>query len=139
MSLSAKREALARIHGRYQRAGRPHQTRILDEGGTIHQETRLFDSATGRTESMRSKEDAHDYRYFPDPDLPPLVVTAAWIEAERAAMPELPAARQARFQSAFGLSEYDANLLVRLIPGGADYFGAWFANAAPTTRNMQVN
>ena len=115
------------------------QTRILDEGGTIHQETRLFDSATGRTESMRSKEDAHDYRYFPDPDLPPLVVTAAWIEAERAAMPELPAARQARFQSVFGLSEYDANLLVRLIPGGADYFEATVtAGASPKSASNWI-
>lgn len=98
------------------------QSNVLDDGGTIHQETRLFDNATGRTESMRSKEDAHDYRYFPEPDLPPLVVSAAWIQSARDAMAELPDARQARFMSAYGLSEYDANVLVRLIPGGADYF-----------------
>jgi aspartyl-tRNA(Asn)/glutamyl-tRNA(Gln) amidotransferase subunit B len=98
------------------------QTEVIDSGGTIHQETRLFDNATGRTESMRSKEDAHDYRYFPEPDLPALLIDAAWIAQERAALPELPDARAARFVSAYGLSEYDANLLVRLIPGGADYF-----------------
>ena len=97
------------------------QAEVLDAGGTIHQETRLFDNATGRTESMRTKEDAHDYRYFPEPDLRPLVVSAAWIETERQAMPELPEARTARFVAAFGLSEYDAKQLVYVIPGGADY------------------
>ena len=100
------------------------QADVLNDGGTIHQETRLFDNATGRTESMRSKEDAHDCRYFPEPDLPPLVVSAAWIEAARASMTELPDARHARFISAYGLSDYDANVLVRLVDGGADYFEA---------------
>jgi aspartyl-tRNA(Asn)/glutamyl-tRNA(Gln) amidotransferase subunit B len=108
------------------------QTEVLESGGVIHQETRLFDNATGRTESMRSKEEAHDYRYFPEPDLPPLVVTSARIQAARETMPELPEARQARFMSGYGLSEYDANLLVRLIPGGADYFEATVnAGASP--------
>ena len=100
------------------------QTAVLDGGGTIHQETRLFDNATGRTESMRSKEDAHDYRYFPEPDLPPLVVSADWIQSARESMTELPDARHARFMSAYGLGEYDANVLVRLVAGGADYFEA---------------
>ena len=100
------------------------QADVLNDGGTIHQETRLFDNATGRTESMRSKEDAHDYRYFPEPDLPPLVVSTAWIEAARASMTELPDARHARFMSAYGLSDYDANVLVRLVDGGAAYFEA---------------
>jgi len=100
------------------------QADVLDQGGTIHQETRLFDNATGRTESMRSKEDAHDYRYFPEPDLPPLIVSAAWIEAQRGAMTELPDARHARFMSTYGLSDYDANVLVRLMAGGAEYFEA---------------
>jgi aspartyl-tRNA(Asn)/glutamyl-tRNA(Gln) amidotransferase subunit B len=100
------------------------QISVLESGGVIEQETRLFDNATGRTESMRSKEEAHDYRYFPEPDLPPLIVTAGWVQAARDAMSELPEARQARFVSAYGLSDYDANLLVRLIPGGADYFEA---------------
>lgn len=108
------------------------QADVLESGGVIHQETRLFDNATGRTESMRSKEEAHDYRYFPEPDLPPLVVSPARMQAAREAMPELPEARQARFMAAYGLSDYDANLLVRLIPGGADYFEATVrAGASP--------
>jgi aspartyl-tRNA(Asn)/glutamyl-tRNA(Gln) amidotransferase subunit B len=98
------------------------QTDVLESGGTIHQETRLFDNATGRTESMRSKEDAHDYRYFPEPDLSPLIVSDAWVAEVRAALPELPDAKVARFIAAYALSDYDANLLVRLIPGGAEYF-----------------
>ncbi|TAK18856.1 MAG: Asp-tRNA(Asn)/Glu-tRNA(Gln) amidotransferase subunit GatB [Acidobacteria bacterium] len=106
------------------------QIDVVSSGGTVIQETRLFDNATGRTESMRSKEDAHDYRYFPEPDLAPLVVTEAWVEAARAALPELPDAKTARFVSAYGLSDYDANLLVRLIPGGADYFEATVAAGA---------
>jgi aspartyl-tRNA(Asn)/glutamyl-tRNA(Gln) amidotransferase subunit B len=106
------------------------QTAVLAAGGTIVQETRLFDSATGRTESMRSKEDAHDYRYFPEPDLPALIVSESWIAQERAALPELPDAKAARFVSDYGLSEYDANLLVRLIPGGAAYFEATVKHGA---------
>jgi aspartyl-tRNA(Asn)/glutamyl-tRNA(Gln) amidotransferase subunit B len=100
------------------------QTGVLESGGAVRQETRLFDSTTGRTESMRSKEEAHDYRYFPEPDLPELVLDAAWIEAVRGRLPELPEARQARFMQAHGLSAYDAEVLVRLIPGGADFFEA---------------
>jgi aspartyl-tRNA(Asn)/glutamyl-tRNA(Gln) amidotransferase subunit B len=100
------------------------QTDVLESGGAVRQETRLFDSTTGRTESMRSKEEAHDYRYFPEPDLPELVLDAAWIEAVRGRLPELPEARQARFMQAHGLSAYDAEVLVRLIPGGADFFEA---------------
>jgi len=68
---------------------------ILEEGGSIHQETRLFDAKTGETRSMRSKEEAHDYRYFPDPDLLPLVLDPAWVDALRAALPELPDAKKA--------------------------------------------
>jgi aspartyl-tRNA(Asn)/glutamyl-tRNA(Gln) amidotransferase subunit B len=97
------------------------QIELVRSGGTVRQETRLFDSATGRTESMRSKEDAHDYRYFPEPDLPPLVVTDEWVASVRAAMPELPDARRARFREAYGLSEYDADVIVRLA-GAAEYF-----------------
>jgi aspartyl-tRNA(Asn)/glutamyl-tRNA(Gln) amidotransferase subunit B len=106
------------------------QRDVLESGGTIQQETRLFDSATGRTESMRSKEDAHDYRYFPDPDLTPLVVSPAWLAEIRATLPELPDARLERFRDAYGLSEYDAEQLVRFIPGGADYFEAAVAAGA---------
>jgi aspartyl-tRNA(Asn)/glutamyl-tRNA(Gln) amidotransferase subunit B len=88
------------------------QVEIIEEGGTIKQETRLFDANRGVTRSMRSKEHAHDYRYFPDPDLLPLELDGAWVEGIRAAMPELPDAKKARFIGAFGLSAYDAGVLV---------------------------
>ena len=89
------------------------QTDLLESGGRVVQETRLWDSAAGRTVSMRSKEEAHDYRYFPEPDLPPVVVNAARIEAVRATMPELPDARRRRFVAAYGLPEYDAGVLTQ--------------------------
>jgi aspartyl-tRNA(Asn)/glutamyl-tRNA(Gln) amidotransferase subunit B len=97
------------------------QIALLREGGRVVQETRLWDSATGRTHSMRSKEEAHDYRYFPEPDLPPVVVDAARIEAVRATMPELPEARRRRFVAAYGLPEYDAGVLTQSSEL-ADYF-----------------
>jgi aspartyl-tRNA(Asn)/glutamyl-tRNA(Gln) amidotransferase subunit B len=84
---------------------------VIDHGGTIVQETRLFDAAQGKTYSMRSKEEAHDYRYFPEPDLPPLVVGNARRDALRDQLPELPEARRVRFESAYGLPAYDAALL----------------------------
>ena len=89
------------------------QIELLEEGGRVVQETRLWDSATGKTHSMRSKEEAHDYRYFPEPDLPPLVVDAARIQAVRSTMPELPEARRRRFVVAYGLPEYDAGVLTQ--------------------------
>ncbi len=97
------------------------QTRALETGERIVQETRLWDPDKARTVSMRSKEFAHDYRYFPEPDLPPLDVEAPWIEAIRATLPELPAARRGRFVEAYGLGAYDADLLTgsRAL---ADYF-----------------
>ena len=104
---------------------------MLSRGGRIEQETRLWDSDLEETTSMRSKEEAHDYRYFPEPDLPPLDVEAAWVGAIRRALPELPEARKQRLMAAHGLSEYDADLLVRLIAGGADYFEALVAAGAP--------
>ncbi|MBP0492239.1 Asp-tRNA(Asn)/Glu-tRNA(Gln) amidotransferase subunit GatB [Roseomonas indoligenes] len=88
------------------------QIEVWESGGTVDQETRLFDTSRGVTRSMRSKEDAHDYRYFPDPDLPPLVVDPAWIEELRAGLPELPDARRTRYVNEFGLSAYDASVLV---------------------------
>jgi aspartyl-tRNA(Asn)/glutamyl-tRNA(Gln) amidotransferase subunit B len=88
------------------------QIEILEEGGRIEQETRLFDSAKDETRSMRSKEEAHDYRYFPDPDLLPLELTAAYVEDLRKDLPELPDAKRARFVGAYGLSAYDADVLV---------------------------
>ena len=87
------------------------QTDLLRDGGRVRQETRLFDSASGVTVSMRSKEEAHDYRYFPDPDLPAVVVDGARIDAIRALMPELPAARRHRFVNQHGLPDYDAGQL----------------------------
>ncbi|WP_173931544.1 Asp-tRNA(Asn)/Glu-tRNA(Gln) amidotransferase subunit GatB [Chelativorans sp. Marseille-P2723] len=88
------------------------QIAILEDGGTIEQETRLFDPARGETRSMRTKEEAHDYRYFPDPDLVPLVFDQAYVDALAAELPELPDEKKARFMSDFGLSEYDASVLV---------------------------
>jgi aspartyl-tRNA(Asn)/glutamyl-tRNA(Gln) amidotransferase subunit B len=85
----------------------------LEDGLPIHQATVLFDPASGETRAMRSKEDAQDYRYFPDPDLPPLVIDAGWIESERAAMPELPAAMTARFQRDDDLPAHDAALMTQ--------------------------
>ena len=87
------------------------QIEILEGGGTIDQETRLFDAGTGETRTMRSKEDAHDYRYFPDPDLLPLVIEEKWIEEIRASLPELPDAKKKRFIDAYGLTPYDARVL----------------------------
>ncbi len=87
------------------------QIDLIDSGGRVVQETRLYDPDRNETRSMRSKEDAHDYRYFPDPDLPALVIAAERIEAVRAAMPELPEARRQRYESGWGLSAYDSHLL----------------------------
>lgn len=88
------------------------QMQILEEGGKIVQETRLFDSSKGETRSMRSKEEAHDYRYFPDPDLPPLRLTADLIDEIRSTLPELPDEKRKRFIEDLGLSPYDASVLV---------------------------
>ncbi|WP_203075948.1 Asp-tRNA(Asn)/Glu-tRNA(Gln) amidotransferase subunit GatB [Falsiroseomonas ponticola] len=86
------------------------QIEVWEDGGEVVQETRLFDTSRGTTRSMRSKEDAHDYRYFPEPDLPPLVLESDWVEALKASLPELPDARRARYV-ALGLSPYDAHVL----------------------------
>ncbi len=87
------------------------QVAVIEAGGTIHQETRLFNSDTGETAGMRSKEDAHDYRYFPEPDLVPLRISETWLNEVRAGMPELPQAKRARFIESYGLREYDAEVL----------------------------
>jgi aspartyl-tRNA(Asn)/glutamyl-tRNA(Gln) amidotransferase subunit B len=94
---------------------------VIDHGGRIVQETRLFDAAQGKTYSMRSKEEAHDYRYFPDPDLPALVVDEARRAAIAGTLPELPEARRRRFIEQYALPEYDAALLTQT-RGVADYF-----------------
>jgi aspartyl-tRNA(Asn)/glutamyl-tRNA(Gln) amidotransferase subunit B len=97
------------------------QIGILEDGGTIDQETRLFDARKGETRSMRSKEEAHDYRYFPDPDLLPLRLEQSWIDAIRKGLPELPDEKKARFVGSYGLSDYDASVLVAE-RASADYF-----------------
>jgi len=87
------------------------QIELIEDGGTVVQETRLYDADKDETRSMRSKEDAHDYRYFPDPDLPPLVIGQDWIESVRQGMPELPQALQRRFVADYGLADADAAML----------------------------
>jgi aspartyl-tRNA(Asn)/glutamyl-tRNA(Gln) amidotransferase subunit B len=97
------------------------QIEIIEDGGKIDQETRLFDPARGETRSMRSKEEAHDYRYFPDPDLLPLELTQTYVDDLKQHLPELPDEKRARFMKDFGLSAYDANVLVAE-RDSADYF-----------------
>jgi aspartyl-tRNA(Asn)/glutamyl-tRNA(Gln) amidotransferase subunit B len=87
------------------------QIELIEDGGAVEQETRLYDADRNETRSMRTKEDAQDYRYFPDPDLPPLVIDEQWIERVRSELPELPATKSARYQKDYGLSPYDATLL----------------------------
>jgi aspartyl-tRNA(Asn)/glutamyl-tRNA(Gln) amidotransferase subunit B len=102
------------------------QVALYEDGGKVTQETRLFDASTGETRSMRSKEEAHDYRYFPDPDLLPLVITQEYVDAIAATLPELPDAKQARFMDAHGLGHENAALLVA-DKETADYFEAVLA------------
>ena len=97
------------------------QVGVIESGGRVVQETRLYNSDLGETFSMRSKEDAHDYRYFPEPDLTPLRISDAWLGAVRASMPELPSRKRARFVSEFGLREYDAEVLTQT-RAVAEYF-----------------
>ena len=109
------------------------QAELIEDGGTVRQETRLWDPQKGETRPMRSKEDAHDYRYFPDPDLLPLAITPASIEAVRATLPELPAAMRARFVEAHGLPPADATTLTasRAL---ADYYEAVVRHAGGEPR-----
>jgi aspartyl-tRNA(Asn)/glutamyl-tRNA(Gln) amidotransferase subunit B len=106
------------------------QLDVVGEGGRVVQETRLWDSTAGRTVSMRSKEEAHDYRYFPEPDLPPVVVGAERVQTIRSAMPELPDARRRRFVVQYALPEYDAGQLTQS-RALADYFESAVAAGAP--------
>ncbi|HAJ90208.1 MAG TPA: Asp-tRNA(Asn)/Glu-tRNA(Gln) amidotransferase GatCAB subunit B [Rhodospirillaceae bacterium] len=99
------------------------QVEIIEAGGTIKQETRLWDNVKGETRSMRSKEEAHDYRYFPDPDLLPLVITQEYVDAIKATLPELPDQKKHRFMSTFGLSAYDSSVLIAE-RARADYYEA---------------
>ena len=100
------------------------QIQVIEDGGTVVQETRLWDANKGITESMRSKEEAHDYRYFPDPDLVPIMVDQKWIDEIRTSLPELPDAKMHRFVSDFGLPAYDADLLT-----SERATAAWFEDA----------
>ena len=104
------------------------QIKIIEAGGKVEQETRLYDPDKNETRSMRSKEEAHDYRYFPDPDLLPLEIEQAWVDGIKASLPELPDAKKARFMAAFGLSDYDASVLTAGT-AEASYFEAVAAEA----------
>jgi aspartyl-tRNA(Asn)/glutamyl-tRNA(Gln) amidotransferase subunit B len=108
------------------------QIEILEDGGSIDQETRGFDPATGETRSQRSKEEAHDYRYFPDPDLLPLELDPSWVKRIEAELPELPDAKKARFQSQYGLSPYDAGVLI------AEQSKAEYYEAAASGRDAKL-
>jgi aspartyl/glutamyl-tRNA(asn/gln) amidotransferase subunit B len=110
----------------------------IEEGRAIRQATVLFDPSTGETRAMRSKEDAHDYRYFPDPDLLPLFIDHDWIERERAALPELPDAKKQRFSADYGLSAYDAAALTTSLEM-ADYFEAAVAVAGKSAAKICAN
>lgn len=114
------------------------QIELIEDGGTVVQETRLYDSDKRETRSMRSKEDAHDYRYFPDPDLMPLVIDAAWIERVKSEMTELPEAIQQRFVSQYGLTPYDANVLTSS-KAMAAYYEAVVVKVGPAHAKVAAN
>ena len=114
------------------------QIATIEDGGRIQQATVLFDPDTGETRAMRSKEDAHDYRYFPDPDLLPLIIDREWIERARAALPELPEAKKQRFMTDFGLSPYDATTLTGSLEA-ADFYEATVAVAGKAAAKPCAN
>ncbi|MDQ7969522.1 MAG: Asp-tRNA(Asn)/Glu-tRNA(Gln) amidotransferase subunit GatB [Oxalicibacterium faecigallinarum] len=114
------------------------QIELIEDGGRVVQATRLYDPDKRETREMRSKEDAQDYRYFPDPDLPPLVISEAWIARVKAAMPELPAAMRERFVQDYALSEYDATILTQS-KAMAAYFEATVAAAGKAQAKLIAN
>ncbi|MEF8699516.1 MAG: Asp-tRNA(Asn)/Glu-tRNA(Gln) amidotransferase subunit GatB [Candidatus Accumulibacter sp. UW20] len=114
------------------------QIATLEDGGEVEQATVLFDPRTGETRAMRSKEDAHDYRYFPDPDLLPLLIDRPWIEQIRARMPELPGERRERLLADYGLSPYDAKILTSSLEL-ADYYEAVVAIAGRSNAKICAN
>jgi len=114
------------------------QIELIEDGGTVVQETRLYDPDRRETRSMRSKEDAHDYRYFPDPDLMPLAIDAAWIERVRGELPELPEVMQVRFTLQYGLTRYDAAVLTAS-KAGSEYFEAVVAKAGAAHAKTAAN
>src|SRR3954454_7642647 len=115
------------------------QIEVIEEGGQIDQETRLFDPNKGQTRSMRSKEEAHDYRYFPDPDLLPLELTPAFVETLKAQLPELPDEKKTRFMRDYGLSAYDANVLVAEREGAAFFEQVAGGRDAKAAANWVIN
>ncbi len=114
------------------------QIATIEDGGRIEQATVLFDPDTGETRAMRSKEDAHDYRYFPDPDLLPLLIDRDWVARTRASMPELPGAKKQRFENDFGLSVYDATMLTASLDV-ANFFEAAVAVASAASAKLAAN
>ncbi|MGV2288532.1 Asp-tRNA(Asn)/Glu-tRNA(Gln) amidotransferase subunit GatB [Trinickia sp. YCB016] len=114
------------------------QIELIEDGGTVVQETRLYDPDKRETRSMRSKEDAHDYRYFPDPDLMPLVIDAAWVERVKGEMPELPAGMQTRFVEQYGVTPYDAGVLTSS-KAMAAYFEAVVEKAGAAQAKIAAN
>ena len=114
------------------------QIELIEDGGKVTQETRLYDSDRDETRSMRSKEDAHDYRYFPDPDLPPLLISEEWIEQVRQDMPELPAQKLTRFEQEFELSRYDASQLT-VDRATSDFFEAILQAGSSASAKLAAN
>jgi aspartyl-tRNA(Asn)/glutamyl-tRNA(Gln) amidotransferase subunit B len=114
------------------------QIELIEDGGTVVQETRLYDPDKRETRSMRSKEDAHDYRYFPDPDLMPLVIDSSWVERVKSEMPELPADMQKRFVDTYGLTDYDAGVLTSS-KAMASYFEALVQKAGAAQAKIAAN
>jgi aspartyl-tRNA(Asn)/glutamyl-tRNA(Gln) amidotransferase subunit B len=114
------------------------QIATIEDGGRIEQATVLFDPDSGETRAMRSKEDAHDYRYFPDPDLLPLIIDRDWVERTRAAMPELPVAKRDRFVADYALSAYDATALTASLEV-ADFFEATVAIGGKNSAKICAN
>ncbi len=115
------------------------QIAILEDGGKIVQETRLYDPDKGETRSMRSKEEAHDYRYFPCPDLLPLQIDQAWVDDIAAGMPELPDAKKARFKADFGLTDYDANVLTAELDAAAYFESVALGRDGKIAANWVIN
>ena len=115
------------------------QIAILEDGGAVMQETRLYDPDRNETRSMRSKEEAHDYRYFPDPDLLPLEIEQAWVDDIARTMPELPDAKKARFMADFGLTDYDANVLTADLESATFFEAVARGRDGKTAANWVIN
>ncbi|MEL6487787.1 MAG: Asp-tRNA(Asn)/Glu-tRNA(Gln) amidotransferase subunit GatB, partial [Pseudomonadota bacterium] len=115
------------------------QIAIVEAGGQVEQETRLYDVDKGETRSMRSKEEAHDYRYFPDPDLLPLEIEQAWVDDIAASLPELPDAKKARFMTDFGLTDYDASVLTADVASAAYFEAVAQGREGKTAANWVIN